>query len=154
MTKVLIAEDNAVNRELLRELLETGGYEVLEACDGQQALHMVEQTQPDILLLDIGMPVLDGFGVIRKIRENPSLGTMPVLAITAYAMQGDREKIMKSGFNGYLSKPIDGRLLAEELKRLLSERDDRNALLSQTNESQPEGRARAAANNGNLGSHS
>jgi CheY-like chemotaxis protein len=84
--KVLIAEDNAVNRELLRELLETGGYEVLEACDGQQALHIVEQTQPDILLLDIGMPVLDGFGVIRKIRENPCRATMPVLAVTAYAM--------------------------------------------------------------------
>ncbi len=118
MTKVLIAEDNAVNREPLRELLEIGGYEVLEACDGQQALHMIEQTQPDILLLDIGMPVLDGFGVIRKIRESPCLAAMPVLAITAYAMQGDREKIMKSGFNGYLSKPVDARSLAEELKRL------------------------------------
>jgi two-component system, cell cycle response regulator DivK len=122
MTKVLIAEDNAVNRELLRELLETGGYEVLEACDGQQALHMIEQTQPDILLLDIGMPVLDGFGVIRKIRENPCRATMPVLAVTAYAMQGDREKFMKSGFNGYLSKPVDARSLADELKRLLSKK--------------------------------
>jgi two-component system cell cycle response regulator DivK len=100
MTKVLIAEDNAVNRELLRELLETGGYEVLEACDGQQALHMIERTQPDILRFDIGMPILDGFGVIRKIRGNPCRATMPVLAVTAYAMQGNREKIMKSGFNG------------------------------------------------------
>ena len=140
MTKVLIAEDNAVNRELLRELLEIGGYEVLEACDGQQALYMIEQTQPDILLLDIGMPVLDGFGVIRKIRENPCLATLPVLAVTAYAMQGDREKIMKSGFNGYLSKPVDARSLAEELKRLLSTRDDRNAPPNQSNESQPDER--------------
>jgi CheY-like chemotaxis protein len=127
MTKILIAEDNAVNRELLRELLEARGYEVLEACDGQEALQMIEQTQPDILLLDIGMPVLDGFGVIRKIRENPCLARMPVVAITAYAMQGDREKIMQSGFNGYLSKPVDARSLAEELKRLLSRRDDQNA---------------------------
>jgi CheY-like chemotaxis protein len=154
MTKVLIAEDNAVNRELLRELLETGGYEVLEACDGQQALHMIEQTQPDMLLLDIGMPVLDGFGVIRKIRENPCLATMPVLAVTAYAMQGDREKIMKSGFNGYLSKPVDARSLAEELKRLLSKRDDRNAPPDQSNESQPDGRARAAASSGSRSSRS
>jgi two-component system cell cycle response regulator DivK len=92
MTEVLIAEDNAVNRELLHELLETGGYEVLEACDGQQALHMIEQTQPDILVLNIGMPVLDGFGVIRKIRENSCLATVPVLAVTAYAMQGDRDR--------------------------------------------------------------
>jgi CheY-like chemotaxis protein len=154
MTKILIAEDNAVNRELLRELLETRGYEVLEACDGQEALQMIEQTQPDILLLDIGMPVLDGFGVIRKIRENPCLATMPVLAITAYAMQGDREKIMQSGFNGYLSKPVDARSLAEELKRLLSRRDDRNAPPNETNESLPDGRARAAANSGNRSSRS
>ena len=93
MTKVLIAEDNAINRELLRELLEMRGYAVVEACDGQEALRMIEQTKPDILLLDIGMPVLDGFAVVRKIRENPRLATLPVLAVTAYAMQGDREKI-------------------------------------------------------------
>jgi CheY-like chemotaxis protein len=112
MTEVLIAEDNAVNRELLHELLETGGYEVLEACDGQQALHMIEQTQPDILLLDVAMPVLDGFGAIREIRENPCLATMPVLALTAYAMQGDRDKIMKSRFNGtYRSQSTHVRLL-------------------------------------------
>jgi CheY-like chemotaxis protein len=71
MTKILIAEDNAVNRELLRELLEMRGYTVVEACDGEETLRMIEQTQPDLLLLDIGMPVLDGFAVVRKIRENP-----------------------------------------------------------------------------------
>jgi len=144
MIKVLIAEDNGVNRELLRELLEARGYAVLEACDGQQALHMIEQTQPDILLLDIGMPVLDGFAVVRKIRENPRLATLPVLAITAYAMQGDQEKIMKSGFNGYLSKPVNARSLAEELERLLRKRDDRSAPPNQSNQSQADGKARAA----------
>ena len=127
---------------------------MLEACDGQQALHMIEQTQPDMLLLDIGMPVLDGFGVIRKIRENPCLATMPVLAVTAYAMQGDREKIMQSGFSGYLSKPVDARSLAEELKRLLSKRDDRNGPPNQSNESQPDEGARAAASSGNRSSRS
>jgi CheY-like chemotaxis protein len=94
MTKILIAEDNAVNRELLRELLEMRGYTVVEACDGEEALHMIEQTHPDLLLLDIGMPVLDGFGVMRKIRENPRFASLPVVAVTAYAMQGDREKIL------------------------------------------------------------
>ena len=74
MTKVLIAEDNAVNRELLRELLETRGYTVLEACDGQEALHMIEQTQPDILLLDIGMPVLDGFACNTQNPRESSVG--------------------------------------------------------------------------------
>jgi CheY-like chemotaxis protein len=144
VTKVLIAEDNAVNRELLRELLEARGYTVVEACDGQEALRMIEQIHPDILLLDIGMPVMDGFAVMRKIRENPRLATMPVLAVTAYAMQGDQEKIMKSGFNGYLSKPIDARSLAEQLERLLRKREDRSAPPNQSNQNQADGKARTA----------
>jgi len=126
MTKILIAEDNATNRELFRELLEVRGYTVVEACDGSEALQMIEQTLPDILLLDIGMPVLDGFAVVRAIRENPRLAALPVLAVTAYAMQGDRERILDSGFDGYLSKPINATSLSEELERLLSKRDHRN----------------------------
>ncbi len=144
MTNVLIAEDNAVNRELLRELLEARGYTVVEACDGQEALRMIEQIHPDILLLDIGMPVMDGFAVMHKIRENPRLATLPVLAVTAYAMQGDQEKIMKSGFNGYLSKPIDARSLAEQLERLLRKREDRSAPPNQSNQNQADGKARTA----------
>jgi CheY-like chemotaxis protein len=123
MTKVLIAEDNAVNRELLRELLEVRGYTVVEACDGEEALRVIEQTQPDILLLDIGMPVLDGFGVVRALRQNPRLATLPVLAVTAYAMQGDREGILSAGFDGYLSKPVNARSLTDELERLSTKRD-------------------------------
>jgi two-component system cell cycle response regulator DivK len=119
MTKVLVAEDNAINRELLRELLEARGYTVVEACNGQEALHMLEQDQPDILLLDIGMPVLDGFGVVREIRKNPHLASLPVLAVTAYAMQGDQEKARDSGFDGYLSKPINAAALDEQMARLL-----------------------------------
>jgi CheY-like chemotaxis protein len=126
MSKILIAEDNATNRELFRELLEARGYTVVEACDGPEALRMIDQAQPDILLLDIGMPVLDGFAVVRAIRENPRVAALPVLAVTAYAMQGDRERILSSGFDGYLSKPINAKSLAEELERLLSERDAQN----------------------------
>jgi two-component system, cell cycle response regulator DivK len=118
MIKALIAEDNAVNRELLRELLESRGYDVVEACDGQEALNLIEQAQPDILLLDIGMPKMDGFAVVQKIRTNPRLANLPVLAVTAYAMQGDREKVLDSGFDGYLSKPINPKTLDQELKRL------------------------------------
>jgi CheY-like chemotaxis protein len=117
---VLVAEDNPVNRELLRELLEMRGYTVAEACNGEEALAMVEQAPPDILLLDIGMPLLDGFGVVRKLRENPRFTSLPVVAVTAYAMQGDREKIMNSGFNGYLSKPVNSASLVTELNRLLA----------------------------------
>jgi CheY-like chemotaxis protein len=125
MITVLNAEDNAVNRELLRELLELRGYAVIEACDGKEALHMIEQAQPELLLLDIGMPVMDGFAAIRKIRENPRLAQLPVVAVTAYAMRGDREKILNSGFDGYLSKPVNARSLAEELDRLLDKRDEK-----------------------------
>lgn len=124
MTNVLVAEDNPVNRELLRELLENRGYSVAEACDGQAALKMVEESRPDILLLDIGMPVLDGFAVIRRIRQDPTLATLPVLAVTAYAMRGDRENVLNAGFDGYLSKPINARDLTNELERLLHK--DRN----------------------------
>ena len=135
MTKVLIVEDNAVSRELLRELLEPRGYTVIEACDGQEALRMIEQTEPDLLLLDIGMPVLDGFAVVRKIRENPRLAALPVVAVTAYAMQGDRENALNSGFDGYLSKPVNARALSNELERLLRKREDRNTPLNQSHES-------------------
>jgi two-component system, cell cycle response regulator DivK len=144
MTKILIAEDNATNRELLRELLEIRGYTVVEACDGEETLRMIEQTQPDLLLLDIGMPVLDGFAVVRKIRENPRRASLPVVAVTAYAMQGDRERILNSNFDGYLSKPVNSGSLAEELDRLLSKRGNQDLSQNQASGSQPSGKAQAA----------
>ena len=115
MKRILIAEDNTVNRELLRELLEVLGCSVAEACNGQEALRMIEQEQPDLLLLDISMPILDGFATVRKIKENPKFSGLPVLAVTAYAMRGDEEKILNSGFDGYLSKPINSQSLAVAL---------------------------------------
>jgi len=126
MMKVLIAEDNPVNRELLRELLEGRGYGVDEACDGVEALEMLNRARPDILLLDLGMPKLDGYSVVQKIRKNPMLADLPVLAVTAYAMRGDREKVLDSGFDGYLSKPIDAASLEQELERLLSQPGSRH----------------------------
>jgi CheY-like chemotaxis protein len=119
MSKILVAEDNLPNRELIREILETRGYEVIEACDGQEALDKLEQTEPDLVLLDIQMPVLDGFAVIRQIRENPRFATLRVLAVTAYAMQGSRESFLGAGFDGYLSKPIDMAVLTKEIRQLL-----------------------------------
>jgi len=143
MSNILIAEDNAVNRELLRELLEMRGHTVTEACDGEEALRMIEQTQPDLLLLDIGMPLLDGFGVVQQIRENPRFGSLPVVAVTAYAMQGDREKILSSKFDGYLSKPVNARSLGEELDRLLST-GGTGVSENLTSGSQTSGKARAS----------
>jgi CheY-like chemotaxis protein len=119
MIRVLMAEDSPVNRELLREILESRSCEVDEAHDGVEALEKIGRSRPDILLLDIGMPKLDGFGVIRKVREDPNLASLPVLAVTAYAMRGDREKGLEAGFDGYLSKPVDARSLFAEMERLL-----------------------------------
>jgi two-component system, cell cycle response regulator DivK len=119
MMKVLIAEDSEVNRELLRELLEARGCEVTEARDGQEALEMIAVELPEVLLLDINMPRLDGLGAIQKLRENPRTASLPVLAVTAYAMRGDEEKILQAGFNGYLSKPIAAAVLGRELARVL-----------------------------------
>jgi CheY-like chemotaxis protein len=150
MIKILVAEDNAVNRELLRELLEARGYTVLEACNGQEALDMIEQALPELLLLDIGMPVLDGFAVVRKIRENPRLAVLPVVAVTAYAMRGDREKILNSGFDGYLSKPLNPSSLNDELDRLLTKQGTVSANPDQRQEGQPgrKGRAASASDSG------
>jgi len=120
MIKVLVAEDNPVNRELLREVLESHGYTVIEACDGEEALRRIEATPPDILLLDLGMPVMDGYTTVQHIRRNPAMATLPVLAVTAYAMQSDREKVMAAGFDGYLSKPIQMGVLFDEMQRLLA----------------------------------
>jgi CheY-like chemotaxis protein len=120
MKKILIAEDNPVNRELLRELLEMQGYEVFEAGNGQEALVMIEQIRPDLLVLDLGMPVLDGFGAIRKIRADPASAKLPVLAATAFAMRGDREKTLEAGFDGYVSKPINPMTLKVEIDRLMA----------------------------------
>jgi two-component system cell cycle response regulator DivK len=119
MSKILVAEDNLPSRELMREILETCGYEVIEAEDGQQALDKLQQTEPDLVLLDIQMPVLDGYAVVRRLRQTPRFANLKILALTAYAMQGDREKVLAAGFDGYLTKPIDTVALAKHIRELL-----------------------------------
>ena len=118
MKNILITEDNAVNRELLRELLEARGHSVDEACNGQEALQKLAKSRPDLLLLDLSMPVLDGFATLARIRQDPTLARLPVLAVTAFAMRGDQEKVMDAGFDGYLSKPISSAALDTELERV------------------------------------
>jgi CheY-like chemotaxis protein len=127
MIRVLVAEDNPTNRELLRELLDLKGYAISEAGDGKEALEMIEQDPPDLLLLDLNMPVLDGFGVIAKVRGNPAWSHLPVVAVTANAMQGDKERILAAGFDGYVSKPLSFQALSQELDRLLSTREATSA---------------------------
>ena len=94
MSKILVAEDNLPNRELIREILESSGHEVIEAEDGQQALERLKDTKPDLVLLDIQMPVLDGYAVVRHLRQIPRFAGIKVVALTAYAMQGDRDRVL------------------------------------------------------------
>jgi CheY-like chemotaxis protein len=115
----LVVEDNAVNRELLRELLSSRDYAVEEAENGLQALEMMKHSKPDVLLLDLNMPVLDGFATLRRVREDPALLALPVLAVTASAMRGDEEKALEAGFDGYLSKPVKSAALFQALERIL-----------------------------------
>lgn len=122
--KVLVADDNPVSRELIREILEYDKYEVIEAGNGREALAKVREHRPDLALLDIQMPEMDGNAVIREIRADPHVAQTPVAALTAYAMQGDRERALANGFNSYITKPIEipdfraqvAMLLGRELK--------------------------------------
>lgn len=119
MSTILIAEDNLVNRELLREMLEAKNYRVAEARDGKEALAKIDEIKPDLVLLDLNMPVLDGFATIRLIRDHPTFYQIPVLAVTAYAMKEDRERVLKAGFDSYIAKPIDSAVLFKELKKFI-----------------------------------
>lgn len=122
MTKILVAEDNSSNRELFRELLESWGYEVVEAVDGEAALTVAREAKPDAVLLDIQMPLLDGYAVLQKFRQDPKLAHLPAMALTAFAMRGDREKALAFGFDGYHSKPINGPVLRRDIEQLLTTR--------------------------------
>ena len=119
MKRILLVEDNEVNRELIRDMLEGKAFEVAEAENGLEALHILAQTVPDLVLLDIQMPVLDGMSVIKHLREHPEYAALPVLALTAYAMVGDRERVMAAGFSGYVAKPIDRKTLIAAIDSLL-----------------------------------
>ncbi len=119
MTKILVADDKATGRELVRAVLENSGYEVYEAGNGAEALELARQVQPDLIVLDLHMPVLDGFGVIEELRRDARFASTPVVALTASAMTGDRERAIAAGFTGYLSKPIQLSLLRAEVERLL-----------------------------------
>lgn len=123
MKKILLAEDNLASRELLRELLQRWGYEVIEASDGADALTKINATLPDLVLCDIQLPLLDGFGVVQALRKDPRFAHTPVVALTAFAMRGEKENILSAGFNTYQSKPIQSEMLKENIKRLLKQRE-------------------------------
>jgi CheY-like chemotaxis protein len=120
MKKVLVADDRETGRELVRAVLENSGHQVFEASDGQEAVEQACQLHPDLIILDIHMPGLDGFQVIEKLRRVQEFAAIPIIALTASAMMGDRERAMAAGFTGYITKPIRLDALRTEVERLLA----------------------------------
>lgn len=104
---VLVIEDNEQNLYLVKFILEKNGYQVHAAMDGQTGIDLAHQLKPGLILLDIQLPVMDGYAVARNLRSNPQLSGIPIVAVTSHAMVGDREKAMAAGCNGYIEKPIN-----------------------------------------------
>jgi len=104
---ILYIEDNEQNYYLVKVLLNTRDYKVIWAQDGREGIDKAVQSKPDLILLDIQLPVMDGYEVARRLRSNPELSKIPIVAVTSYAMTGDREKTLGAGCNGYIEKPID-----------------------------------------------
>lgn len=113
MAKILLVEDNEMNRDMLSRRLKKKGFEVEIAVDGQEGVDKAKSISPDLILMDLSLPVLDGWGATKAIKANPETSSIPIIALTAHAMAGDREKAMEAGADEYDTKPID-------LKRLIS----------------------------------
>ena len=105
--KILYIEDNEQNLYLITYLLNAKGYEVIQARNGEDGLTLAKEQNPDLILLDIQLPGLDGYGIAKRLRQIPDLRNVPIVAVTSYAMVGDKEKAFASGCNGYVEKPID-----------------------------------------------
>jgi len=120
MTKILLVEDNEMNRDMLSRRLVRKGFEVVMALDGQQAVDAVKSQAPDLILMDMSLPVIDGWEVTRRIKAAPDTRAIPVIALTAHAMASDREKSLQAGCDDYDTKPIDFPRLLEKIAVLLN----------------------------------
>ena len=119
MSKILVIEDNEDNLDMLSRRLERKGFDVIFATDGAQGLHMVRSEKPDLILLDLDIPVLDGWEVAHMLKRDPVTASVPIIALTAFAMPGDREKAIEAGCDDYASKPVDFPALLEKMRAKL-----------------------------------
>ena len=117
--RILVVDDNPVNLKLAASVLEFAGYQILEAGDASQALDIIRQTPPDLILLDIGLPGMDGLTLTGQLKADPATRHIRIVALTAYAMKGDDEKAKAAGCDGYITKPIDTRKLAGQVAEAL-----------------------------------
>ncbi|NJN16236.1 MAG: response regulator [Oscillochloris sp.] len=120
MTKILLVEDNEMNRDMLSRRLQRKGYEVSIAIDGAQGVAKAQVEQPDLILMDMSLPVLDGWEATRQIRTIPTIAAVPVIALTAHAMAGDQEKCFAAGCDDYDTKPVDLPRLLSKIETLLT----------------------------------
>jgi len=119
--KILIVEDNPQNMKLIELLLRTKSYTLLEATDGEEALDMATREQPDLIVMDIQLPKLSGLEVTKRLRQMPAFSHTPIIAITAYAMKGDKERFLEAGCDAYLSKPVSTRELPGMIDKMLQQ---------------------------------
>jgi two-component system, cell cycle response regulator DivK len=120
MKKILIVDDVELNVDLLVQLLEDE-YDLVTVADGAAAVRMAEQEKPDLILMDISLPIMDGYEATAQIKANPDLAHIHIIALTAHAMSGDEEKALAAGCDGYLAKPLDADLLFDKLEELLGD---------------------------------
>jgi two-component system, cell cycle response regulator DivK len=118
--RILVVEDQPDNRRILRDLLGNAGYELIEAETGEEALTAVEAQRPDLILMDIQLPVMDGYEATRRIRSNPELKLIPIIAVTSYALAGDEARALAVGCNAYVTKPFSPRALLAKVKEHLA----------------------------------
>ena len=116
---VVVVEDNVRSRRLVRDLLELNGFDPVEAESAEEGLAAVRGSQPSLLLMDIQLPGMDGEAALRELKADPDTAGIPVVAVTAYAMRGDEERLLAAGFDGYIAKPIDTRSFVPRLQEIL-----------------------------------
>jgi two-component system cell cycle response regulator DivK len=119
MTKILLVEDNEMNRDMLSRRLIRRGFEVVFAMDGQQGIDFARSEQPDIILMDMGLPVVDGWEATRRVKADAATRRVPVIGLTAHAMSGDREKTIEAGCDDYDTKPVELDRLIGKIERLI-----------------------------------
>ena len=119
-TVILYVEDNFENRVLVRRVLEADGYQVAEASTAEDAMEKIHSARPSLILMDINMPDMDGYALTARIRSTPGFATVPIVAVTANVMRGDREKSLEAGCDGYIQKPIDIDILSQQIERFLA----------------------------------
>ena len=117
---ILVVEDQADNRRILRDLLVNAGYELIEAESGEEAITAVTARRPDLILMDIQLPVIDGYEATRRIRSHPELKSVPIIAVTSYALTGDEAKALAAGCNAYVTKPFSPRALLAKVQEQLA----------------------------------